>query len=1832
MGTVTAGEEIFYTLTATNVGQAAYTDQEPMVVEDDLERILDDASFVDGSLTTTIDGQPADAQHQASFDSATGRVRWAGPADPGVNVVVKFTVRVHGGGDGLLRNVVWSPFDPADPANPEAPDCDQGSGPYDPTTGEACAVDSRQIPQLTVDKRLTSQPPHAPGATLAYEVVITNVGPADFTIGHPAVVVDDFSELLDGAAYDGNAAVQPAQGALSYEEPYLTWSGPLARNGGTVTLRYSFTKAPHGDGLIRNVAWQPDTPGAPAPPDMPKTPECDGAPGAPVDPGTFEPCSAAAEHYPTLTIEKSSDGHDRELSPTDAVAYTVRATNVGQADYTDANPALVLDDLSQVLDGAFFNDDAAATVNGLAVGAPGLDTPTRLAWRGPLAQGDTVVITFSVTLTGGSGIARNVAWSPGDAADPAPIAPSCETRVGAQRLDAATGEPCAADELARAALAVAKWSDAQSPNPGDTVEFTVRATNVTLTDFTAEAPASFMDDMRDVLDDADFGGLADVELVEGPAGDLTWDTPILRWTGPLAAGENVTLKIKVVLKDTGDGAVRNIAWRPNDPAHPVKPDCRQDDSPIDPSTQQPCAVEAFDKSGLQVTKTASPSDPMPGQTVAYRLTLHNTGAFDFTDSAPAWLFDDLSGVLEFGELVPGSLTVTPNLGSLETWLPASEGKLYWRGPLGQDESVVITYQVRLGDTMAATRSANVAWTPRDPQDPVTPGCDLPGGASAGSDPATGEACAKVHLTPPVLDIAKTSAVTRPGESTPPPYARPGDQVKYTLTITNRGSGAYTAAHPAVVVDTLTDVLDDATWDDQAAITQGGGSLDWVAATDRLSWTGQLEAGATVIVTYSVTLKAGGDGRLANVVWVPDDPLDPGPPPDCEQQSGLWCAADELPMPELSIAKTVRQDPPDGNWQAGVRLIYTLTLENTGQGDFTEAVPAVVHDDLSQILDDAVWAGFTSQPGDGSASWDEPTVSWSGPLGSGDSVELAYAVRLAGTGDGDLRNLAWFPNNPSVPPPPPDCTAPEDGRDPETGEPCALIDQSRPILEIVSKSVDGGAYARPGDWLTYTVVARNRGPAAFTEAQPAVLADSLAAVLDDSRPFDLATASDGGAGGQLTYEEPLLEWRGPLAAGAEVVVTYRVQLADGGDHRIDNVTWVPANPSAPSAPACDAPAATQSGGGFARVGAGRVDSATGESCAVCDLRPPVLEVAKTSQVVRDGQGDEPAHPRPGDRVEYTFSVENTGYGDYTPDHPAVVVDSLAGALDDSEPFDLATASDNGAGGNLSYEEPLLKWSGPLAAGQRVEVTYSLTLKHGGDGDVKNAVWAPVDPENPGEPPACESPGQDWCADDQVKMPVLSIAKTVAESSGGANWPAGARLVYTLTLSNLGAGDFTAEDPAVVRDDLSDILDDAAWVGLESQPQAGSAEWNSPALTWSGPLAAGDSVELAYAVDLTLNGDGRLRNLAWSPSDPSLMSPPEPDCAGPAGEPDPVTGEACAQVDEQRPILEVTAKRAEGEVGGVVDVRPGESLTYHVDIRNIGPVAFTQANPAVVADSLADLADDSEPFDLAGASDGGAGGTFAYEGSVLEWRGPLAPGAQATLTYSVTLKEGGDRVLKNVAWAPRDPDAPAPPPPGCEDPDSTGVDPITGEACASSDVTTPVIEVAKAVAAPNPVQVGSVLSYTVRATNTSPIDFTAERPAELVDDLSEVLDDATYQGNAKASLGAVSYSARRLHWSGALGAGQTVVITYSVKVVGSGDGSARNIAWAPESATSVEIATPPANCVTSCSAVTVKVPARLPFTGANGLLTLAALAGLALIAGAVLLIVRRKNKNGDGPTSG
>ena len=94
----------------------------------------------------------------------------------------------------------------------------------------------------------------------------------------------------------------------------------------------------------------------------------------------------------TLGITKEALSDDSQVLPGSVVAYQVTVTNTSDIPIDESNPAMVADDLADVLDDATYNDDVSAT-SGTATMADGV-----LSWAGALSPGETSVITYSVTV------------------------------------------------------------------------------------------------------------------------------------------------------------------------------------------------------------------------------------------------------------------------------------------------------------------------------------------------------------------------------------------------------------------------------------------------------------------------------------------------------------------------------------------------------------------------------------------------------------------------------------------------------------------------------------------------------------------------------------------------------------------------------------------------------------------------------------------------------------------------------------------------------------------------------------------------------------------------------------------------------------------------------------------------------------------------------------------------------------------------------------------------------------------------------------------------------------------------------------------------------------------------------------------------------------------------------------------------------------------------------------------------------------------------------------------------------------------------------------------
>jgi uncharacterized repeat protein (TIGR01451 family) len=941
-----------------------------------------------------------------------------------------------------------------------------------------------------------------------------------------------------------------------------------------------------------------------------------------------------------------------------------------------------------------------------------------------------------------------------------------------------------------------------------------------------------------------------------------------------------------------------------------------------------------------------------------------------------------------------------------------------------------------------------------------------------------------------------------------------------------------------------------------------------------------------------------------------------------------------PDPSYTLAKTASTT---STAEGGV-VNYNVAVTNTGNVPYTAEEPASFSDDLSGVLDDATYNGDASN----GATVSGTTLNWSGAIGVGETVNITYSVTVndPDTGDHALTNTV----------------IPTD----ETGSCISAADCTTTTLVSsynVAKSVDATEVI-PGSTVTYTVTVTNTGQVAYTDAAPATFTDDLSQVADD------ATYNNDATNG-ATITGNTLSWSGALAVGETKTITYSftVNDPDTGDKILSNAV-VPGDTGRCEAGECttqvpsgaytvaktsnaatttpggtvtytvtvtntgqiaytDAkPAsftddlskvlddatyngdatngATVSGSTLSWQGALAIGASTTITYSVTVNDPDTGDHTLTNVVVPNGPGGDcetvggcttttqvasyatkktvdAASVSPGGTVTYTVTVTNTGQVAYTDAAPATFTDDLSQVADDATYNGDAT---NGA----TVQGNTLSWSGALAVGATTTITYSFTVNDPATGDkiLTNAVV-------PGEGGDCVTPG-----DCGTTTNVASF--TTTKTADKSTVKQGDTVRYTVTVTNTGQAAYTDAKPAGFTDDLSKVTDDAAYNNDGSVTySAGSSAANptlaGTTLSWSGPLQVGEIATITYSVTVNTpdTGDHVLTN-AVLPTGDGGDCDPEGSCTTD-------TGVSSYSVDK---TVDATT------------VVPGATVTYTLTVKNTGKVAYTAEEPITLTDDFSQVADDA-------TYNGDAGNGATVSGNTLTWSGPLAVGATTTVTYSFTVNDPatGDKVLRN-AVVPNDPTA-------CLV-GTCGTQVPSGSFSATKTVDK------------NSASEGNTVKYTVTVSNTGQVAYTNEVPAGITDDLSKVLDDATYAGDAAVSYSAGSTAAKptvsgnTLSWSGPLLVGETATITYSVTVntPDTGDRVLANVVM--PNGQGGECATA-ADCSTSTSVVPPAKPSGLASTGANvgAAGAFAALAAL-LGAGVVLIARRRKMTASTGATRG
>ena len=734
-----------------------------------------------------------------------------------------------------------------------------------------------------------------PGGVVHYTTTLTNTGQTPYD---NATMTSDASGLIDDAV--GNADQTATSGTFVIGTTGAVWTGDIPV-GGTVTLTGSVTvNNPDTGNRILTETNTTDAPGSNCPAG-----------------GTDPRCGTTIDVLtPALTIVTTASA--TAAVPGQQVTFTVTVTDTGQTPYPGA---VVTGSFAQMADDAAYNGDATATTGALSYASP------ELTWTGNLSPGDSAVITYTVTV-----------HNP-DTGDKQVITTATSAAAGSTCPPGTTSSPCRATvPVLTPALTIVKTASTATATPGQRVTYTITVTDTGQTPY---AGAVVTDDLTGLLDDAAYGAGADATT-----GAVSYASPVLTWTGNLTPGQAATITYSATVRnpDTGDNILTNTVT-----SAAAGSNCGTG------STDPRCAA-TVPVATLTIVNTANVSTTTPGSTIAYTLTITNTGQVRY-DSAT--VTDPLTGVTD--DATFGGATATT--GSVTYTSP----DLTWTGDLEPAQSATVTFTVTVSNPDTGDKTITSTLTSTDPGSTCPPSGPAPACTSA------------VTVLIPALTLTKTATTTT---------TTPGSAVGYTITVTDTGPTPYTAA---TVTDSLDGVLNDAAYNTDATATSGTVSY----ASPDLTWTGNLTPGQAVTITYTVTVSNPdpGDKRLINFVTSTDAgstcPSD-SPAPAC-----TVTVTDLIPALTITKTATVAATTP------GSTVGYTITVNDTGQTPYTGAT---VTDSLSGLLGDAAYNGGATASA-GTVSYTSPTLTWTGNLTPGNSATITYSVTVNNpdTGGGTLSN-------------------------------------------------------------------------------------------------------------------------------------------------------------------------------------------------------------------------------------------------------------------------------------------------------------------------------------------------------------------------------------------------------------------------------------------------------------------------------------------------------------------------------------------------------------------------------------------------------------------------------------------------------------------------------------------------------------------------------------------------------------------------------------------------------------------------------------------------------------
>ncbi|MBW1809843.1 MAG: DUF11 domain-containing protein [Deltaproteobacteria bacterium] len=457
-----------------------------------------------------------------------------------------------------------------------------------------------------------------------------------------------------------------------------------------------------------------------------------------------------------------------------------------------------------------------------------------------------------------------------------------------------------------------------------------------------------------------------------------------------------------------------------------------------------------------------------------------------------------------------------------------------------------------------------------------------------------------------------------------------------------------------------------------------------------------------------------------------------------------------------------------------------------------------------------------------------------------------------------------------------------------------------------------------------------------------------------------------------------------------------------------------------------------------------------------ISAPDLSVTTKSVVTQDLDGD--SQVSPGDRVDYTIVVRNTGNAVAT---NVVVTDDLDSNLEN------IVVGQGGvlAGNTITWNLGNMGLSPAGDVTLTISATIVIPLEDGTL--ISNQAFASADQLGSAEPSDDPATAPDNDSTDIVvhSQAEVTATKTVSDQNGGDAMP-GDTLVYIITVNN--SGNAPADD-LIVTDILPGDLENPV-AGQGGQVVGNTITWSSATTPELVRLMPSTPVVLSFTADLVVPlADQTLVCNQGSISGSGFIGPVVTDDPGVGGLLDPT----CLTV-RSYPVLSESTKIAM-DIDGDGHFNPGDRVRYQIDVRNSGTEVV---NNLTVTDQL--------PANLInltiGQNGSEAAGLITWSSVSTPALATILPDGVVTLTFEADIVlplANGTQIVNQGQITSQE----VPGPTGTDDPATPLVlgDPTIIVVESAPDLTTSTKNVEDLTGDPTVVEPGDTLRYTILVVN-------------------------------------------------------------------------------------------------------------------------------------------------------